>query len=113
MDTIMNQENNSSSAPMRTYRIQTQWIMTATVYIAAESLEKAIAQVDDDDGDLPGGAEYLDGSFEVNEELTKELHEQDRLSAEKRQQERELIAAREAKEKEHNAATERWIERNS
>lgn len=63
--------NKGPVVEKRTYQIETTWVMTATVSVEAETLEDAIEDVQIMEG-LPSGGEYLSGSFQVDEELTRE-----------------------------------------
>ena len=59
------------------YRIAVSWTMVHEVEIYANSLEEAIKIVNEDDGTIINTDKdgcYLDDSFEVNEEVTKELN---------------------------------------
>lgn len=58
------------SVEKRTFQIETSWIMTATVPVEAESLEEAMKKVICLDA-TPYGC-YLDDSFQVDEDLTRE-----------------------------------------
>ena len=63
--------NEEPGVEKRTFQIETSWIMTATVSVEAETLEDAIAEVEAMEG-LPSEGEYLSGSFQVDEDLTRE-----------------------------------------
>ncbi len=58
---------------MAKFKVAVEWVMTTDVVIEAETLEDAILQVEDMP-ELPDDGDYLDGSFEVNTEVTKELN---------------------------------------
>jgi hypothetical protein len=57
---------------MAKFKVAVEWVMIADVVIEAETLEDAILQVEDIP-DFPDGA-IVDGSFEVNMEVTRELN---------------------------------------
>lgn len=56
---------------MPKFFVEVQWMMTKTMEYEANSLEDAIDQARND---LPTDGQYLDDSFEVNEEITAELN---------------------------------------
>lgn len=58
---------------MAKFKVAVEWVMTANLIIEAETLEDAILQVEDMP-DLPDNGDYLDSSFEVNHEVTRELN---------------------------------------
>jgi hypothetical protein len=58
---------------MAKFKIAVEWVMTTDVVIEAETLEDAILKVEDMP-ELPDDGDYLDGSFEVNTEVTRELN---------------------------------------
>ena len=55
----------------KVYKVFVEWIMVGEYDIEASSLEEAIDIANDQD--LPDG-EYLSDSFEVNEELTRDMN---------------------------------------
>jgi len=57
---------------MAKFKVAVEWVMTTDVVIEAETLEDAILQVEDIP-DFPDGV-IVDGSFEVNMEVTRELN---------------------------------------
>ena len=57
---------------MAKFKVAVEWVMTTDVVIEAETLEDAILQVEDIP-DFPDG-DIVDGSFEVNMEVTRELN---------------------------------------
>ncbi len=61
---------------MAKFKVSVEWVMTTDVVIEAETLEDAILQVEDMP-ELPDDGDYLDGSFEVNMEVTRELNHQE------------------------------------
>lgn len=58
---------------MAKFKVAVEWVMTTDVVIEAETLEDAILQVEDMP-ELPDDGDYLDGSFQVNSEVTRELN---------------------------------------
>ncbi len=52
---------------MKTYKIPVSWTVTATMKIEAESLEQALEFAKDDP--LPTDTDYLEGSFQIDEEM--------------------------------------------
>ena len=58
---------------MAKFKVAVEWVMTTDVVIEAETLEDAILQVEDIP-ELPDDGDYLDGSFQVNTEVTRELN---------------------------------------
>lgn len=60
---------------MKTFTIAVEWVMYGEVKVEAENLDDAIgiAQNDPEIG-LPLDGEYLDGSWEVNKEITSEIN---------------------------------------
>ena len=57
------------------FKIACDWAECGEMYIEADSLEKAIKIAEDDDNPLPDG-EYIDGSFQVNKEVTELLQKE-------------------------------------
>ena len=57
---------------MAKYTIAVEWIMHDFIEVDADSLQSAIQKAQEHD-ELPNG-DYLDGSFEVNVEITRELN---------------------------------------
>lgn len=60
---------------MKTYKIPVTWEAYGTVRIEAESLEEAIELAKGDDIPLPDGC-YVDGSWEVDEEMAEFLEDE-------------------------------------
>lgn len=58
---------------MPKFKVAVEWVVTTDVVVEAETLEDAILKVEDMP-ELPDDGEYLDGSFEVNHEVTRELN---------------------------------------
>lgn len=58
---------------MKKFKIATQWIVCADVEVEAETLEEAMQKARQIDT-LPVEDDYLNGSYEVNEELTREIN---------------------------------------
>lgn len=59
---------------MKEYKIPVWWSVGGIAHIDADSLEEAIKLADDMDLDLVDDVDYIDGSFEVNEECAAELN---------------------------------------
>ena len=57
--------------------IPVTWSMTAEVVAYADSLENAVAQVEDNPN-LPNG-DYMDGSFEVNHDFLPYLNKMQKI----------------------------------
>lgn len=61
---------------VKTYPVSLFWTMSAVVHVAAESLDEAIEIAQEDaDGDVFSQAQpgdYVEGSYEVNEDFTRE-----------------------------------------
>jgi len=55
-----------------TYRIPIEWSLCEEVTVEAESLEDAIQLANE--VPLPSNGEYIDGSFEVREEIVEECN---------------------------------------
>lgn len=60
---------------MTNYKIAVEWIMHDFVEVKASSMQEAINIVESSTDDLPDGI-YLDGSFVINEEITREVNKQ-------------------------------------
>jgi len=60
---------------MNTYKIQTNWEMTKTEHIDADSLEEAM-DIAYNNRDTDNG-EYVLASFQIDEEMTEYLNEED------------------------------------
>ena len=58
------------------YKICCLWQVYGYAYIEADSLEEAIEKARGSDTSLPDG-DYVEGSFEVDEEATREMDRQD------------------------------------
>jgi hypothetical protein len=58
---------------MAKFKVAVEWVMTTDIVVEANSLAEAIRKAEDMD-DLPDDGDYLDGSFEVNLEVTRELN---------------------------------------
>lgn len=58
---------------MRTFEIPVSWTMCGIVKIKANTLEEAIekAKENEDTLPLPDNGEYIDASFEIDEELAR------------------------------------------
>lgn len=61
---------------MKTFKIPVYWTESAEIDIEANSLEEAIEIVQYQYPNLPKEHEYIDGSFEVNEEVARELNDE-------------------------------------
>lgn len=55
----------------RVFRIQVEWAMIGIAKVSAETLDEAIEKCQDPDFPLPDG-DYLEDSFQVNEDFTRE-----------------------------------------
>jgi len=51
---------------MKTYKVPVVYQMYGYVYVQAESMAKAVDEVQNGDGALPDNADYVEGSFEVD-----------------------------------------------
>lgn len=63
----------------RTFSISCDWTMSAVVEVEADSLEAAIAVVQEGNSpyhNLPNG-EYVEGSFDIDEDVCKELNKEE------------------------------------
>jgi len=59
---------------MKTFKVSVEWALCGIVKVEAETIEEAIEKIENDpDVPLPDG-NYLDGSFMVHHECTKELN---------------------------------------
>ena len=61
---------------MRFYEIPCSWEMYGTVEVTARSLDEAIEKVSDDGFPLPSQSNYIDGSFEVDYPIAKEMNDE-------------------------------------
>ena len=52
---------------MKTYKIPCTWQMYGFYHIEAENIKEALEMAED--ANLPTDADYLDGSFEINNEM--------------------------------------------
>ena len=57
---------------MKTWKIPCVWQMYGYLYIEANTLEEAIENAYDSDQGLPDDGDYVDNSFEVDEDLSVE-----------------------------------------
>ena len=57
----------------KTFQVSVDWTVTATVEIEADSLEEAIKLAHD--AELPYPGEYVEDSFRVDEEVTRDLND--------------------------------------
>lgn len=73
METSDKNSNTNGSQKKRKYTVYVGWEMYADVEVEAFSLEEAIKIVEDE-WKLPDNGEYVDGSYEINEEVTKEIN---------------------------------------
>ena len=61
---------------MREFRIPVSWRVHGTQVVTAQDLDHAIAIVEADQSlDLPSDEEYIDGTFEVDYDLIKQVKE--------------------------------------
>ena len=63
---------------MPTYRIACSWQVYGELLINASTLQEAIEIAEDDRTSLPPDSGYVDGSFEVDHQITEEINK-DRL----------------------------------
>lgn len=61
----------------KTFRIACDWSVYGTMEIEANSLEEAI-KIAEDNEDLPTDTEYIDSSFQINEDMTNHFYKEDR-----------------------------------
>lgn len=59
---------------MPIFKISCSWEVYGTAEVEAKSLEEAIEKVEQDDFPLPNENHYIDGSFNVDYEMSKELN---------------------------------------
>lgn len=58
---------------MAKFKVAVEWVMTKNIEIEADSLSEAILEAEDLPN-LPDDGDYLEGSFEVNHDFTRELN---------------------------------------
>ena len=57
---------------MAKFKVAVEWTMYGTVEVDADNVEDAIDNVENDpDMPLPDDGEYVDGSFQINREMTE------------------------------------------
>ena len=61
---------------MKKFQIACDWAESGEMYVEADSLEEAIKIAENSDDPLPHG-DYIDGSFQVNKEVTELLQKAD------------------------------------
>jgi len=61
---------------LRWYEIPCSWEVYGTVEVAANSLDAAIEKVEDEDFPLPSRSSYIDGSFEVDYDIAKDINDE-------------------------------------
>ena len=59
----------------KTFRVACDWSVYGIMEIEANSLKEAVEIAED--YSLPTDTEYIDGSFEINEDITQHFYEQD------------------------------------
>jgi len=59
---------------MKQFKVAVSWEMCGELAIEAETMEEAIEIANDPETDLSEGGEYIDSSFEVNEDMTEYLN---------------------------------------
>lgn len=59
---------------MPKYKVYVEWMTTATVEVEANSLNEAIEKIDLDDSLIPTEGDYVDGSLEINYEISDYLN---------------------------------------
>jgi hypothetical protein len=62
---------------MAIFKVSCSWEVYSTMNIEANSLTEAIAIAESDDYPLPTEAFYIDGSFNVDIDMSKELNRKD------------------------------------
>lgn len=60
---------------MPTFKVAVEWAVYSEVEVEAETLEEAINLAESPDFPLPLNPEYVDGSFNVNLEVTEFINE--------------------------------------
>jgi len=58
---------------MKNYLISATWEIYATLHIEADNIEDAIKQAYNDKTSLPADTHYIDGSFQVDKEMSQFL----------------------------------------
>jgi len=66
---------------MKVYRIACDWSVYSTMFVKANSLEEAKIKAMEDEP-LPMDGNFIDGSFEINEEMTEYFLEEDKFNEE-------------------------------
>jgi hypothetical protein len=61
----------------KTFRIACDWQESGYMYVKASTLEEAIKKAENSDDPLPDG-DYIDGSFQVNKEMSEFFYEEDK-----------------------------------
>ena len=56
------------------YEIPCSWEVYGTMEVEANSLEEAITLAERDDSPMPDASDYVDGSFEVDRDIAKEIN---------------------------------------
>jgi|TARA_R110002051_G_scaffold161109_2_gene232763 hypothetical protein len=59
------------------YEIPCSWEVYGTMEVEANSLEEAITLAERDDSPMPDASDYVDGSFEVDRDIAKEINKDD------------------------------------
>jgi len=59
---------------MPKYKVYVEWISTAIVEVEADCLESAIDEVNNNDSLIPTEGDYLDGSLDINEEISRQMN---------------------------------------
>jgi len=75
METVSTADTSPSNVEpvLRKFTVAVSWQEYGEIEVEARSLEAAIAKVDAD-GELPSDHEYVDGSFEINHEVSYEIN---------------------------------------
>jgi len=59
---------------MAKYKVYVEWTVTSTVEVEASSLDEAILEVENNDSLIPTEGDYLDGSLDINYEVSRYLN---------------------------------------
>lgn len=59
---------------MPKYKVYVEWVSTAIVEVEADCLESAIDEVNSNDSLIPTEGDYLDGSLDINQEISRQMN---------------------------------------
>ena len=62
----------------KTWKVSVEWAVFAVAHVEAETLEEAIKIAESPEFPLPTDTNYIDGTFEADEEMSVELNKQDK-----------------------------------